>query len=132
MRRLFSSFSPGAPGLGLLLLRLTAGSALIYQSVSALSAGGPWPPASLHGLGVLLGLLLLAGLWTPITAVLVVGAAICGILSHSQPAAPLPWIGIIAACIALLGPGAWSIDARLYGWKEIRIPARAREPDSPG
>jgi uncharacterized membrane protein YphA (DoxX/SURF4 family) len=130
MRRLFSSFSPGAPGLGLLLLRLTAGSALIYQSVSALSAAEP--SAALHGLGVLLGLLLLAGLWTPLAAVLVVGAAICGILSHSQPAAPLPWIGIIAACIALLGPGAWSIDARLYGWKEIRIPARAREPDSPG
>ena len=131
VRRLFSSFAPGAPGVGLLLLRLAAGSALIFHSVSALTAGGSWPPASLHGLGVLLGVLLVAGLWTPVAAVLVVGATIFGGLSHSNPRAPLGWIGLIAACVALLGPGAWSIDAWLYGWKEIKIPARTREPDSP-
>ena len=114
--------------MGLLLLRLAAGSALIHQSVSGVIRGGPWPPAAFHGLDVLLGVLLVAGVWTPVAAVLVVGAAICGMLSHSNPA--LPWIGVVAACIALLGPGAWSIDAWLYGWKEIKIPTRAKEPVS--
>src|SRR5580698_4317719 len=28
-----------------------------------------------------------------------------------------------------IGPGAWSIDARLYGWKEIKISSRQRRPD---
>jgi uncharacterized membrane protein YphA (DoxX/SURF4 family) len=131
VRRLFSSFAPGAPGLGLLLLRLAAGSALICRCVSALAAGGSRPPAWLHGLGVLLGVLLVGGLWTPVAAVLVVGATIFAMLSHSDPRPPLGWIGLIAACLALLGPGAWSIDAWLYGWKEIKIPARTREPGSP-
>lgn len=39
-----------------------------------------------------------------------------------------PWVGVLLAslgvALALLGPGAWSVDARLYGWKriEIRLP----------
>ena len=108
-------------------MRLAAGSALIHDSVSGVIRGGSWPPAAFRGLDVLLGVLLVAGVWTPVAAVLVVGAAIWGMLGHSSPQPALPWIGVIAACIALLGPGAWSIDAWLYGWKEIRIPTRAKE-----
>jgi len=39
----------------------------------------------------------------------------------------LPIIAI-AGAIALLGPGAFSIDARLFGWKEIVIPPACRPP----
>ena len=39
-----------------------------------------------------------------------------------------PWIPImlatLAATLAMLGPGAWSIDARLFGRKHIDIPKR--------
>ena len=117
--------------MGLLLLRVASGSALIYQGVSALSGGGTWANAVLHSCALLLGVMLLAGLWTPIAAVLAVVATVCGTLSHASPRPQLGSIAVIAAALALLGPGAWSLDAWLYGWREIKIPARAQEPDSP-
>jgi uncharacterized membrane protein YphA (DoxX/SURF4 family) len=36
-----------------------------------------------------------------------------------------PWTNILlitlCAALVLLGPGAWSVDARLFGWKRIDI-----------
>jgi putative oxidoreductase len=41
---------------------------------------------------------------------------------------PDPWmhilLGILSAALAMLGPGAWSVDARLFGRKRIEIPQR--------
>jgi hypothetical protein len=38
---------------------------------------------------------------------------------------PDPWtsilLGTISLALALLGPGAWSVDARLFGWRRIDI-----------
>jgi hypothetical protein len=33
-------------------------------------------------------------------------------------------LGTLGAALAMLGPGAWSIDARLFGRKYIDIPER--------
>jgi putative oxidoreductase len=103
---------------------------MIYRGVTALSGGGSFAPAPLDALWIPLGALLLAGLWTPIAGALVVVATIWEMIAHSASRAPFGSIAIMAAALALLGPGAWSVDARLYGWKEIKISARTPKPDS--
>jgi hypothetical protein len=69
-------------------------------------------------------MLLLAGLWTPISGALVAVFELWD--TFSQPGDPWAKIllGALGVALALLGPGAWSIDARLFGWKRIDIRAR--------
>jgi putative oxidoreductase len=124
VRRLFSNFATGAPGLGLLLLRLTAGIGLMAQGVPALHGALPLGPALLPVLTISTGLLLLLGLWTPVAGTMQAILALRYACLH----APIPWaciqMSILGIGLALLGPGAWSVDARLFGWKRIRISDR--------
>jgi uncharacterized membrane protein YphA (DoxX/SURF4 family) len=68
--------------------------------------------------------LLLAGLWTPVAGGLMAAAELCFAFAHP----PDPWmhlmIGALGVALAMLGPGAWSVDARLFGRKRIQIPQR--------
>ena len=65
------------------------------------------------------GILLLPGLWTPIAGSLASLVELRNLLSHTDN----PWIcvllGALGAALAMIGPGAWSVDARLFGWKRI-------------
>ena len=124
MRRLFSTFAHGAPGVGLLLLRVVAGIALVFQAAMALRSGPPLGPTILYVLTGVVGLLLLVGFWTPIAGTILAILASWSTFLH--PADPLSWIllGTLGAALALLGPGGWSADARLFGWKRVEIPDR--------
>lgn len=124
MRRLFSNFATGAPGLGLLLFRLTAGIGLVAHGVLALRGVLPLGPVLLYVLTIGIGLLLLVGLWTPVAGTILAILALWHTFLHASN----PWtcvlMGILGVGLALLGPGAWSVDARLFGWKRIRISDR--------
>lgn len=96
-------------------MRLAAGAALVAH---------PGGSIILQGIRIISGILLVAGLWTPVAGMLVVVTQLSAILDKAGD----PWghvlLGIIGAALALLGPGFWSIDARLFGWKRIDLPDR--------
>ena len=126
MQRLFSSFADGWPGTGLLLLRLLTSLALIHFGIDGLLASPPLATVVLQVIGIGAGILLLVGLWTPVAGALAalvnVWIGLSRYVSHSGD----PWIAIVQAALgavlAMVGPGAWSIDARLFGRKRIDIP----------
>jgi hypothetical protein len=101
-------------------MRLIAGIAMIVQDFTRLGT----EPYIIEVLGAGAGALLIAGLWTPISATLVAVLGIWNIIT--QPGDPRADIllGTIGAALAMLGPGIWSVDARLFGWKHIDIPAQ--------
>lgn len=105
-------------------MRLVAGSALIAHGAAILLSRPPAGPFILNLLEAAAGLLLLAGLWTPIAGALATIIEIWRALSYPAD----PWIhlllGTLGAALAMIGPGIWSVDARLFGWKRIDIPAR--------
>jgi putative oxidoreductase len=128
VQRLFSSFADGWPGVGLLLLRLLTGAALIHFGIANLSESPPLATAILQSLGIGAGILLMAGLWTPVAGSLGAIVKVCIAFSRYSSHSGDPWMAIIqavlGAALAMVGPGAWSIDARLFGRKHIDIPER--------
>ena len=107
-------------------MRLSAGMALVVQGASELLAGPPLGAVLFQALSIGLGILLLAGLWTPVAGTLVAAEALWNVLSSGHP---WRWIMLatLGAALALIGPGAWSIDARLFGRKRFDIGGRNSE-----
>jgi uncharacterized membrane protein YphA (DoxX/SURF4 family) len=69
------------------------------------------------------GILLLTGLWTPVVGALVAIDELWIALSVYSSQREGRWIhillAVVTAGVAMLGPGAWSIDARLFGRKRF-------------
>jgi hypothetical protein len=116
------------------LLRGTVGITTAIQASLAVAAThtdvlGAIPAAALGVCGVALTI----GLFTAVCSTLVgVGYALvlllpfeAPVLTHLDSVAAVIGLGA-AAALGLLGPGAFSIDARLFGRREIFIPARLR------
>jgi hypothetical protein len=128
VQKLFSAFPGGWPGLGLLLLRGLVGFTLIAPILSYLGS------TKLSGLSLVVTAFvliitscLLLGFMTPIAALIIcfgaIALAISGLLETNQTFLN---VIVLTTAIGLLGPGAFSIDARMFGRREIVIPNTPR------
>ena len=121
MQRLFSTFPSSWPGAGLLLLRLAAGVPLIIRGISEIQ-GAPQPaPIMLAAAAIAGGGFVLFGLWTPIAAAAEVFFELWSVFSRTAHHESSILLAALAASLVMLGPGAWSIDARLFGRRRIDI-----------
>ena len=122
MQRLFSTFASGWPGIGLLLQRLLTATALLYYGIPHL--GPQFTPILPQMIAASAGIPLLVGLWTPMAGTLVAIVEVW--IAFSRPASPfIPiMLATLGATLAMIGPGAWSIDARLFGRKHIETLGR--------
>jgi uncharacterized membrane protein YphA (DoxX/SURF4 family) len=66
--------------------------------------------------------LLMVGLWTPIAGLFMAGAELSLLLFHFNILSRPTVLAALGVALAMIGPGAWSVDARLFGRKRIRIP----------
>jgi hypothetical protein len=117
LQRLFTTFADSWPGLGLLVQRLVTGITLLHiVLVKETSAATPMAP---HVIGAILAIFIMIGLWTPVTGALIAALEVWAALAYRGN----PWtailLAILGATLAMIGPGAFSIDARLFGRKHI-------------
>jgi uncharacterized membrane protein YphA (DoxX/SURF4 family) len=129
VRRLYSTFAAGWPGVGLLAIRLVVGSVVLVRAISYLGSGPPLQATLMFASLATPGVLLVLGLWTPLAGICIAGIEISQISVAHDWFVPL-LTGTIGAALAMLGPGRWSVDARLFGWKRIDPPLRGRSSNS--
>jgi uncharacterized membrane protein YphA (DoxX/SURF4 family) len=137
VQRLFAMFPTGSPGVGLIVLRLAVALALVVHGASCLAGEASLGTSVVAVTAALTAGLLLIGLVTPfagaLAAVLGIGLAMAWLPAPTPNAFEVPLTAAVvvsaATAIALLGPGAFSMDAALFGRREIPIP-KAPEPES--
>jgi len=114
-------FPNGWPGRGLLLLRLGVGTVLTHDGLAELVSAAQWHEFARQLLATGAGILLLIGSFTPIAGALVVVVELWTAVSRADSLRTCIVVAAVGAALAMLGPGVWSFDARLFGRKRIDI-----------
>ena len=107
-------------------MRLVVGFALVSSAGSALLSSPAIPTTILSVLLAAVAILLIIGLFTPIVGTLVALIETCRLFTRPEDRLVYLLVATFGAALAMLGPGLWSVDARLFGWKRIEPTPRKR------
>jgi uncharacterized membrane protein YphA (DoxX/SURF4 family) len=115
VQKLFTTFPTGVPGGALLLLRGALAAALI------LFVEGPL------AIRLILGTLLCLGLLTPLVApVAAIVTLVCVWLDRSSHPEFCALLAVHACALSMLGPGAFSLDSRIFGRRVVVWPPESK------
>jgi len=138
LQRTFSSFPAGPAGSALLILRLVVGGSALIEACLPSATFDLQLHLIVRTVTALAGLGVIVGAFTPIASTIIaaVGTVILVRLPLSflqlfdSPMALFELI-VMAIVLVLLGPGAASCDALMFGRREVKIAsARTRDPSS--
>jgi len=114
VQRLYATFPDGQPGVALLLLRVSVSAILLLRGAEF------WPVGPSHFVSISIALLLLLGLFTPYVGVFgAIAGFACNIVMAGSSQTDGWFTVAILLAVGLLGAGAYSADARLYGRRKL-------------
>jgi uncharacterized membrane protein YphA (DoxX/SURF4 family) len=120
MQRLLGTFPNRSAGLALLILRLAVAAALVTGAGLC-----PGPETVLLALSRIAAVLIIVGWYTPLAATSAVAVSLFTFWVCRQPGVGALGINLlmiaILVAIGLLGAGAYSVDARLYGRRRLVV-----------
>jgi putative oxidoreductase len=120
LQRLFTTFADGWPGLGLLVQRLITGIVLLHFVIMQSQQPATIATIAAPTLEAILAILLMIGLWTPMAGALTATIEVwTAFVSHTDGGTAV-LLATLGGTLAMIGPGAFSMDARLFGRKHIR------------
>lgn len=118
---MFSMFPTGGPGLALLLLRISVAATFAIEAVHQLGASSSY---WLFAVVLLISLSLTIGWMTPILSVVVGVCTAVSLVINLRLELVLVTLILNSAALALLGPGAYSLDARMFGRRVVVVTPR--------
>ena len=110
-------FPSGPPGVAMLLLRLSAASLMV--AITYLNSAAQWPDVC----AAVVAVALLIGLFTRFAAALCAALVMLFFVEHHDSVMRVIIVlhAANAVALALLGPGAYSIDSFLFGRRVIQL-----------
>ena len=130
MTRFYRTFPSGAAGRGLFLLRVITALTLGYSGYGIQEGSETFSLPNLIGVLLLTaGVLMIFGM-----ATMIVGILACALLLisfgwlHPRPNGLAAVAAGLSLVLMLLGPGAYSLDARFFGWRRVEITRRKPRP----
>jgi hypothetical protein len=109
-------------------MRLVVGSVLVMRAGPTLWSDPTAHTTMASAVSAGSAMLLILGLWTPVAGTLVALTGAGQVLTGGGEPVVCLLLGTIGGALAMLGPGFWSVDARLFGWKRVEAPPRATVP----